>query len=219
VPLTTGRLQDAYRQMLVIRKFEETIRDLYQKGKIRGSFHPCVGQEATAVGGCWALRNDDYMTCTYRGHGQAIAKGLSVRAAMAEMLGKVGIRATVQTPEAGVFRNKWFKSEMPLYMISYGNVAQDGTAFLYTYFRSGTDPRSKYRNPEVDRLFDEQEGEFDRARRTSLLRRTMQLLKEDAPALPLYNDQYTVGVRNRVVVPKGIPTAGEYMWLWKMDTA
>jgi pyruvate dehydrogenase E1 component alpha subunit len=74
--------------MHVIRKFEETIRDLFQQGKIRGSFHPCVGQEATAVGGCWALRQDDYMTCTYRGHGQAIAKGLSVRAAMAEMLGK-----------------------------------------------------------------------------------------------------------------------------------
>lgn len=88
MPLTTEQLQDAYRQMLVIRKFEEMIRDLYQRGKIRGSFHPCVGQEATAVGGCWALRTDDYMTCTYRGHGQAIAKGLSVRAAMAEMLGK-----------------------------------------------------------------------------------------------------------------------------------
>jgi acetoin:2,6-dichlorophenolindophenol oxidoreductase subunit alpha len=88
VPLTIERLQDAYRQMLVIRKFEETIRNLFQQGKIRGSFHPCVGQEATAVGGCWALRQDDYMTCTYRGHGQAIAKGLSVRAAMAEMLGK-----------------------------------------------------------------------------------------------------------------------------------
>ena len=89
MPLTPERLQDAYRQMLVIRRFEETIRSLYQQGKIRGSFHPCVGQEATAVGGCWAVRNDDYMTCTYRGHGQAIAKGLSVRAAMAEMLGKV----------------------------------------------------------------------------------------------------------------------------------
>jgi len=89
MPLTPERLQDAYRQMLVIRKFEETIRSLYQQGKIRGSFHPCVGQEASAVGGCWALRKDDYMTCTYRGHGQAIAKGLSVRAAMAEMLGKV----------------------------------------------------------------------------------------------------------------------------------
>lgn len=88
MPLSPERLQDAYRQMLVIRKFEETIRSLYQAGKIRGSFHPCVGQEATALGGCWALRKDDFMTCTYRGHGQAIAKGLSVRAAMAEMLGK-----------------------------------------------------------------------------------------------------------------------------------
>ena len=88
MPLTSERLQDAYRQMLVIRKFEETIRNLYQQGKIRGSFHPCVGQEATAVGGCWAIRKDDYLTCTYRGHGQAIAKGLSVRAALAEMLGK-----------------------------------------------------------------------------------------------------------------------------------
>src|SRR6188474_955736 len=88
MPLTPERLQDAFRQMLVIRKFEESIRSLYQQGKIRGSFHPCVGQEATAVGGCWPLRKDDYMTCTYRGHGHAVAKGLSVRAAMAEMLGK-----------------------------------------------------------------------------------------------------------------------------------
>lgn len=88
MPLSPERLPDAYRQMLVIRKFEEAIRGLYQQGQIRGSFHPCVGQEATAVGGCWALRQDDYLTCTYRGHGHAIAKGLSVRAAMAEMLGK-----------------------------------------------------------------------------------------------------------------------------------
>jgi TPP-dependent pyruvate/acetoin dehydrogenase alpha subunit len=88
MPLTPEQMQDAYRQMLVIRKFEEAIRSLYQQGKIRGSFHPCVGQEATAVGGCWAIRKDDYMTCTYRGHGQAIAKGLSVQAAMAEMLGR-----------------------------------------------------------------------------------------------------------------------------------
>jgi len=88
MPLCPERLPDAYRQMLVIRKFEETIRSLYQQGKIRGSFHPCVGQEATAVGGCWAIRRDDPMTCTYRGHGQALAKGLDVGAAMAEMLGK-----------------------------------------------------------------------------------------------------------------------------------
>ncbi len=88
MPLSPDRLPDAYRQMLIIRKFEETVRNLYQQGRIRGSFHPCVGQEAVAVGGCWAVRKDDFMTCTYRGHGHAIAKGLSVRAAMAEMLGK-----------------------------------------------------------------------------------------------------------------------------------
>jgi len=88
MPLTPEQLPEAYRQMLVIRKFEEAIRSLYQQGKIRGSFHPCVGQEATAVGSCWTLRKDDTMTCTYRGHGHAIAKGLNVRAAMAEMLGK-----------------------------------------------------------------------------------------------------------------------------------
>lgn len=82
------RLPEAYRQMQVIRKFEEAIRSLFQQGRIRGSFHPCVGQEATAIGACWPLRKDDYLTCTYRGHGHALAKGLSVRAAMAEMLGK-----------------------------------------------------------------------------------------------------------------------------------
>ena len=89
MPLALDGLPNAYRQMWVIRKFEETIRDFYQQGKIRGSFHPCVGQEAVAVGGCGPLRGDDYMTCTYRGHGHALAKGLSVRAAMAEMFGKV----------------------------------------------------------------------------------------------------------------------------------
>lgn len=82
------KLPDAYRQIWVIRKFEEAVRALYMNGQVRGSFHPCVGQEATAVGGCWALRPGDYMTCTYRGHGHAIAKGLDPKSAMAEMLGK-----------------------------------------------------------------------------------------------------------------------------------
>ena len=88
MPLKPERLPDAYRQMLIIRKFEETIRNLFQQGEIRGSFHPCVGQESTAVGGCWPLRKDDYISCTYRGHGQALAKGLSPRQGLAEMLGK-----------------------------------------------------------------------------------------------------------------------------------
>jgi pyruvate dehydrogenase E1 component alpha subunit len=88
MPLDSTRLPDAYRQMYIIRKFEEAIRDLYQQGKIRGSFHPCVGQEAISVGACWALMKEDGLTCTYRGHGHALAKGLDPRFAMAEMLGK-----------------------------------------------------------------------------------------------------------------------------------
>lgn len=77
-----------YRTMLLIRRFEERATQYFLAGQIRGSFHPCIGQEATAVGGCFALRPDDYLTCTYRGHGQAIAKGLDPREAMAELLGR-----------------------------------------------------------------------------------------------------------------------------------
>lgn len=88
MPVSPERLPGAYRQMHIIRKFEEAIRSLYTQGRIRGSFHPCVGQEATAVGACLSLEPEDLLSCTYRGHGHAIAKGLSVRAAMAEMLGK-----------------------------------------------------------------------------------------------------------------------------------
>jgi acetoin:2,6-dichlorophenolindophenol oxidoreductase subunit alpha len=88
MPLTQDDLLWMYRTMLLIRRFEEQATQYFMKGQIRGSFHPCIGQEATAVGGCRALRTDDYMTCTYRGHGQAIAKGLDPREAMAELLGK-----------------------------------------------------------------------------------------------------------------------------------
>jgi acetoin:2,6-dichlorophenolindophenol oxidoreductase subunit alpha len=90
MPLSSDLLPSAYRQMHIIRKFEEAIRNLYQQGRIRGSFHPCVGQEAVAVGACWALKPGDALSCTYRGHGHALAKGLDPRFAMAEMLGKSG---------------------------------------------------------------------------------------------------------------------------------
>jgi pyruvate dehydrogenase E1 component alpha subunit len=81
-------LLQIYRMMLLIRRFEEQCVEFYKSGEIRGSLHPCIGQEATAVGACYALRKDDYMTCTYRGHGQALAKGLDPSEAMAELLGR-----------------------------------------------------------------------------------------------------------------------------------
>ena len=47
----------------------------------------------------------------------------------------------------------------------------------------------------------------------------MRMLQEDSPAVPMYNPHYAIGARKRVMVPPGIPTAGEYAWLWKMDVS
>ena len=82
------KLLEMYERMCLIRAFEEACIQLYMEKEIRGSLHPCVGQEATAVGSCFALNRDDYLTCTYRGHGACIAKGVDVNAAMAEMLSR-----------------------------------------------------------------------------------------------------------------------------------
>ncbi len=81
-------LTGMYRTMVLARLFEERAVMLFKAGEIKGSLHPSVGQEATAVGACAALRQDDYMTCTYRGHAQSLAKGLDPREAMAELLGR-----------------------------------------------------------------------------------------------------------------------------------
>jgi pyruvate dehydrogenase E1 component alpha subunit len=81
-------LRDLYRRMARIRRVEQTLEDLFKQGEIYGSLHLCIGQEATAVGACAALRTEDYMTCTYRGHGAELAKGLPLPAFMAELFGK-----------------------------------------------------------------------------------------------------------------------------------
>ncbi len=75
-----------YRQMLIIRKFEEAALDLFSKGLITGSTHPCIGQEAIPVGVCSALEPDDLVLATYRGHGAALAKGSDPKILMAELL-------------------------------------------------------------------------------------------------------------------------------------
>lgn len=77
-----------YEQMLTIRRFEEKAIELFEKGLIRGNVHPCIGQEAVSVGVCTALRRDDYMTSTHRGHGNCLAKGADPRFMMAELLGR-----------------------------------------------------------------------------------------------------------------------------------
>ncbi len=79
-----------FRQMLLIRRFEEKCAESYSLGKIGGFCHLYIGQEAVAVGAIAALRPDDYVLTSYREHGQAIAKGVSPEAIMAELYGKSG---------------------------------------------------------------------------------------------------------------------------------
>lgn len=83
-------LAGLYRLMVRIREFDSRMQVLVNAGFIRGGAHPSIGQEAVAVGVCAALAPGDLITSTHRGHGHAIAKGVDVRAMMAELFGREG---------------------------------------------------------------------------------------------------------------------------------
>jgi pyruvate dehydrogenase E1 component alpha subunit len=86
--LSRDTLLGFYRQMVLIRRFEEKSAELYSQGKIGGFLHLYIGQEAVAVGGVGALSPDDHLVTAYRDHGYALARGLAPKALMAELLGK-----------------------------------------------------------------------------------------------------------------------------------
>jgi pyruvate dehydrogenase E1 component alpha subunit len=77
-----------YRRMAMIRLFEEQVNDLYTRALMPGLAHLYIGEEAIAVGVCEALRADDYITSTHRGHGHCLAKGAAIDRMFAELLGK-----------------------------------------------------------------------------------------------------------------------------------
>lgn len=81
-------LRTACYQMKLIRRFEEAAIELAEQGKVPGSPHPCIGQEAVAVGVCLALREDDIVGSTHRGHGHLLAKGVDPGRMLAEICGK-----------------------------------------------------------------------------------------------------------------------------------
>ena len=74
-------------KMIEIREFEEGVKFLFLEGSMPGTIHQCQGQEATAVGVCSALSTDDFITSTFRGHGHALAKGLSMQEMLDELFG------------------------------------------------------------------------------------------------------------------------------------
>lgn len=83
-----GAYLDGYARMVLIREFEAAIHRLFLRGEVHGTTHLYAGQEAVAVGVCMALRPEDYVAGTYRGHGHALAKGTPPEPLVAEMLGR-----------------------------------------------------------------------------------------------------------------------------------
>lgn len=85
---TLDLMKKMFREMLLIRRFEEASAKAYAAGKIGGFCHLYIGQEAVGVGCINALNDDDYIVSTYRDHGHALSRGLEARSLMAELFGK-----------------------------------------------------------------------------------------------------------------------------------
>lgn len=81
-------LTGLYRQMLLIRRFEERVQSLFLRGEVYGTTHLCIGQEAVAVGVADVLEDGDRVACTYRGHGHLLAMGTDPEELLAELLGR-----------------------------------------------------------------------------------------------------------------------------------
>jgi pyruvate dehydrogenase E1 component alpha subunit len=82
-------LRGFFREMLLIRRFEQKVEERFRAGELPGFLHVALGQEAVATGVCAALERDDVIASTHRAHGHAIAKGTPVERIMAELYGKV----------------------------------------------------------------------------------------------------------------------------------
>jgi acetoin:2,6-dichlorophenolindophenol oxidoreductase subunit alpha len=112
--LSDQQFIEMYRKMWLIRIFEERIDAFIAEGKIHGTTHLAIGQEATAVGACSALNPGDLMISTHRNHGHAIAKGTNVAAMMAELFGK------------STGTNKGKGGSMHIADLSIGNLGSNG---------------------------------------------------------------------------------------------
>ncbi len=108
------QLVNMLRRMMLIRAFEEKADELFALGKVHGTMHLSLGQEAVAVGVCAALAPDDYILSTHRGHGHCLARGADVRPMMAEFLGK----------ETGYCRGRG--GSMHIADVEHGNLGANG---------------------------------------------------------------------------------------------
>lgn len=108
------QLRSALKKMMLIRKFEEGAEDSYARGLIHGTMHLSIGQEASAVGSCMSLSDEDKITSTHRGHGHCVAKGADLGKMFAEFFGK----------ESGYCRGRG--GSMHIADVSKGNLGANG---------------------------------------------------------------------------------------------
>jgi acetoin:2,6-dichlorophenolindophenol oxidoreductase subunit alpha len=87
--LSSEELRDFFRDMLLIRRFEEKVEERFRAGELPGFLHVAIGQEAVAVGVCRALEDGDVMASTHRAHGHTLARGTHPNEVMAELYGKL----------------------------------------------------------------------------------------------------------------------------------
>jgi pyruvate dehydrogenase E1 component alpha subunit len=109
-PVSGAALRTFFREMLLIRRFEEKVEERFRAGELPGFLHVAIGQEAVATGVCSALHPDDVIASTHRAHGHAIAKGTPIDRIMAELYGKL----------EGCSRG--FGGSMHLYDLEVGNL-------------------------------------------------------------------------------------------------
>jgi pyruvate dehydrogenase E1 component subunit alpha len=121
---------------VLVRRFEEKAGEAYSLGKIGGFCHLYIGQEAVAVGSLAALAPGDYITCSYREHGHALARGMSARTVMAELFGKA----------AGGSKGKG--GSMHLFDASLGFLGGHGIVGGHIPLATGMAFAAKYRNTE-----------------------------------------------------------------------
>jgi peptide/nickel transport system substrate-binding protein len=139
-------------------------------------------------------------------------KDKEVAEAIVSMLGQVGIRARLTTPEWGKIWPDIQAGRSPFYLLGRGSV-EDPSEYLHQYFRTGVTPRVAFSDPEVDAALDAEQKEFDPARRVALLRRAMSLIQEKAPMAFLFQYEDTYGVSRRLEYR---PRGDEYVFAWDM---
>lgn len=134
--LSPQKLQDMMNRMLLIRNFELKVKELFPTGKLPGFVHLSVGEEAVPVGVCSNLRDDDYITSTHRGHGHCIAKGVDVKAMMAELYGR----------ETGTSKGKG--GSMHIFDFSIGMLGANGIVGAGAPLATGAALSAKYRKTD-----------------------------------------------------------------------